>query len=111
MTTGAGLFLIAVGAILRFGISTVSTHGIAVHTIGDILMAVGVLGVLLWLVVCGHRGPAAAARLTGGRYRPMRRSLRPAGTPPAVATRTGRLPGEPLPGSAGRGPRPAGGRW
>ena len=51
MTIGAGLFLIAVGAILRFGISTVGTHGIAVHTIGDILMAVGVLGVLLWLVV------------------------------------------------------------
>ncbi len=51
MTIGAGLFLIAVGAILRFGISTVSTHGIAVHTIGDILMAVGVLGVVLWLVV------------------------------------------------------------
>jgi hypothetical protein len=51
MTIGAGLFLIAVGAILRFGISTVSTHGIAVHTIGDILMAVGALGVLLWLVV------------------------------------------------------------
>jgi hypothetical protein len=51
MTIGAGLFLIAVGAILRFGISTVSTHGIAIHTIGDILMAVGVLGVLLWMVV------------------------------------------------------------
>jgi hypothetical protein len=48
---GAALFLIAVGAILRFGISTVSTHGISVHTIGDILMLVGVLGVLLWLVV------------------------------------------------------------
>jgi hypothetical protein len=29
----------------------VATHGIAVHTIGDILMAVGVLGVVLWLVV------------------------------------------------------------
>jgi hypothetical protein len=51
MTIGAGLVLIAVGAILRFGISTVSTHGIAVHTIGEILMAVGVLGVVLWLVV------------------------------------------------------------
>ncbi|HEY2553398.1 MAG TPA: hypothetical protein VGI64_22770 [Streptosporangiaceae bacterium] len=51
MTIGAGLFLIAVGAILRFGISTVSTHGFSVHTIGVILMAVGVLGVLLWLVV------------------------------------------------------------
>jgi hypothetical protein len=51
MRIGAGLFLIAVGAILRFGISTVSTHGIAVHTIGDILMLVGLLGVVLWLVV------------------------------------------------------------
>lgn len=51
MTIGAGLFLIAVGAILRFGISTTHTHGIGIHTIGDILMAVGVLGVLLWLVV------------------------------------------------------------
>jgi hypothetical protein len=53
MTIGAGLVLIAVGAILRFGISTVSTHGIAVHTIGVILMIVGVIGVLLWLVVWG----------------------------------------------------------
>jgi hypothetical protein len=48
---GAGLFLIAVGAILRFGISTVSTHGVAVHTIGVILMVVGVLGVLLAVVL------------------------------------------------------------
>src|SRR5262249_49384386 len=66
MTIGAGLVLIAVGAILRFGISTVSRHGIAVHTVGDILMIVGVLGVLLWLVVwapwarsrrAAYRGP------------------------------------------------------
>ena len=51
MRIGAGLLLIAVGAILRFGLSTVSTHGVAIHTIGDILMLVGVLGVVLWLVV------------------------------------------------------------
>jgi hypothetical protein len=51
MRIGAGLLLIAVGAILRFGIATVSTHSIAIHTIGDILMIVGVLGVVLWLVV------------------------------------------------------------
>jgi hypothetical protein len=51
MRIGAGLLLIAVGAVLRFGISTVSTHSIAIHTIGDILMIVGVLGVVLWLVV------------------------------------------------------------
>jgi hypothetical protein len=64
MTIGAGLVLIAVGAILRFGISTVSTHGIAVHTIGDILMLVGVLGVLLWLVVWA---PWARSRRTAYR--------------------------------------------
>jgi hypothetical protein len=51
MRIGAGLLLIAVGAILRFGISTVSTHSVAIHTIGDILMLVGVLAVVLWLVV------------------------------------------------------------
>lgn len=50
MRIGAGLLLIAVGAILRFGIATVSTHGVAIHTIGDILMLVGVLGVVLWMV-------------------------------------------------------------
>jgi hypothetical protein len=61
MRIGAGLLLIAVGAVLRFGISTVSTHGIAIHTIGDILMIVGILGVVLWLVVSapwGRRRPA-----------------------------------------------------
>jgi hypothetical protein len=47
MRIGAGLALIAMGAILRFAIATTTTHGIAVHTIGDILMLVGVLGVVL----------------------------------------------------------------
>lgn len=51
MRIGAGLLLIAVGAILRFAIFTTSTHGVAIHTIGDILMLVGVLGVVLWMVV------------------------------------------------------------
>jgi hypothetical protein len=51
MKIGAALVLIALGAILRFGISTVATHGVSIHTIGDILMLVGVLGVLLWLIV------------------------------------------------------------
>ncbi|HYZ56112.1 MAG TPA: hypothetical protein VE733_21785 [Streptosporangiaceae bacterium] len=62
MSIGAGLFLIAVGAILRFGISTASTHGIAVHTIGDILMAVGALGVVLWLIVWAPWAPRARSR-------------------------------------------------
>ena len=51
MRIGAALLLIAVGAILRFGISTASTHNVAIHTIGVILMVVGVLGVVLWMVM------------------------------------------------------------
>lgn len=51
MTVGLALLLIAAGAVLRFAISTVSTHGVNLHTIGDILMAVGVAGLVLWLVV------------------------------------------------------------
>jgi hypothetical protein len=75
MTIGAGLFLIAVGAILRFGISTVSTHGISVHTIGDIMMAVGALGVVLWLIVWAPWAPRA-------RRRPVYRGEVPPDVPP-----------------------------
>jgi hypothetical protein len=64
MTIGAGILLIAVGAILRFGISTVSTHGFGVHTIGDILMVVGALGVVLWLLVWAPWAPRGRSRRT-----------------------------------------------
>jgi len=84
MTIGAGLLLIAVGAILRFGISTVSTHGIGVHTIGDILMLVGVLGVALWLLVWAPWAPRARSR-----RRVVRREAPPAEVPPARGYRTG----------------------
>jgi hypothetical protein len=55
MTIGAALLLIAVGAILRFADATVSTHGIDLHTIGDILMVVGAIGLVLWLFVWAPR--------------------------------------------------------
>jgi hypothetical protein len=73
MRIGAGLLLIAVGAILRFGISTVSTHGIAIHTIGDILILVGVLGVVLWMVVWA---PWSRGRRTTYREVPVAREER-----------------------------------
>ena len=80
MRIGAGLLLIAVGAVLRFGISTVSTHGIAIHTIGDILMLVGVLGVVLWLVVSApwsrSRRPAYRDDVPGYREEPVYREER-----------------------------------
>lgn len=49
MALGTSLLLIAVGAILRFAVN-VSTSGFNVHTVGVILMIVGVVGLLLSLL-------------------------------------------------------------
>ncbi|HVV36217.1 MAG TPA: DUF6458 family protein [Acidimicrobiales bacterium] len=46
MGIGVAIFLIAVGAILRFAVN-VTTNGFDIHMVGDILMIVGVLGALL----------------------------------------------------------------
>jgi hypothetical protein len=57
MGLGSSLFLIAVGAILRFAI-TVTTHGVDLHTIGVILMIVGAVGFvvsLFWMAVWAER--------------------------------------------------------
>lgn len=51
MRIGAALALIAIGAILRFAIAISVTHGLYLQTIGDILMGVGLLGLILWVVV------------------------------------------------------------
>jgi hypothetical protein len=55
MRIGAALALIAIGAILRFGIAITMTHGLDLQIIGDILMGVGLLGLVLWLVVWAPR--------------------------------------------------------
>jgi hypothetical protein len=51
MKIGAALVLIAVGAILRFALTTVVTHGVYLHVVGDILIIVGGIGLILWLCV------------------------------------------------------------
>jgi hypothetical protein len=61
MTIGTSLFLIAVGAILRYAVE-VHVAGVNVHTVGVILMITGVVGLVLGLLLL-YRG-------------------RPAGTPP-----------------------------
>jgi hypothetical protein len=48
VTYGTSLFLITVGAILRF-VVTASTSGVDLNTIGTILMVVGVVGLVLSL--------------------------------------------------------------
>ncbi len=49
MGLGTSLFLIAVGAILRFAV-TVSAHGFNIHTVGTILIIVGVVGLIISLL-------------------------------------------------------------
>ena len=50
MGIGTSIFLFAVGAILRFAITVNNTSGVSLHTVGDILMIVGVVGALFSLI-------------------------------------------------------------
>ena len=59
--TGTGIFLITVGAVLRFALAAGSLHGLNVHMVGVILILAGALGLLLPRLAA--RGPLHAARL------------------------------------------------
>jgi hypothetical protein len=56
MTIGTSLFLIAIGAILKYAV-TATVAGVNIHTAGLILMIVGALGLLLGLFLY-TRGPS-----------------------------------------------------
>ena len=56
MTIGSSLFLIAAGAILRYAITKATWHAINIHTVGLILMIVGVVGLILGLYLYFVRG-------------------------------------------------------
>ncbi len=53
MGIGTSIFLIAVGAILKFAVTT-SVSGIELATVGVILMVVGIIGLLLSVLVLGR---------------------------------------------------------
>lgn len=58
MSVGTSIFLIAIGAILRFAVR-VHTNGFSLDTIGVILMIAGGLGLVLsflWLMAWRNRG-------------------------------------------------------
>jgi hypothetical protein len=67
MGIGTGIFLLAVGTILRFAVTT-TTKGVNLQIAGDILMIVGGLGILLSLFFWnswggfGHRGEGTVIR-------------------------------------------------
>jgi Na+/melibiose symporter-like transporter len=62
MGIGTSIFMIAVGAILKFAVTT-SVTGISLQTVGVILMIVGVIGLiisLLWLAIWSDRSRGTA---------------------------------------------------
>jgi hypothetical protein len=62
MTTGVGITLVAVGAILRFAVA----DGLNMHVAGVLVMLAGVFGLLLSLLVWG---PLNRRRNHSGGYR------------------------------------------
>jgi hypothetical protein len=73
MGLGTSLLLIAVGAILRFAV-TVTTHGFNVHTVGVILLIVGIVGLLisvLWMTVWADRRRGTATTTATRREVPV----------------------------------------
>jgi Domain of unknown function (DUF6458) len=66
MGIGTSIFLIAVGAILKFAV-TAHVSGVSLATVGTILMVVGVVGLLISLFMLAawrdrDRGTAPVAR-------------------------------------------------
>jgi len=49
MPLGTSIFLIAVGAVLRYAV-TATVSGISIHTVGTILIIVGIVGLVLSLL-------------------------------------------------------------
>ena len=64
MGFGVGLILTAVGAILAWAV-TATTSGVNVHTVGYILLVVGIVGMLISLVFWSSwAGPGYLSRRT-----------------------------------------------
>lgn len=61
MGIGTSIFLIAVGAILKFAVSA-TTGGVDIQTVGLILMIVGVLGLLISLFYLSWGGNGYRSR-------------------------------------------------
>lgn len=72
MGIGGSLALIALGAILKFAVTTSNTHGFNIQTAGVILMVVGIVGLLIsvaWMASRRRtdvirRGPGGVAQTT-----------------------------------------------
>jgi hypothetical protein len=65
MGIGVGLFLIAVGAVLTWGVNA-TVSGVDINTIGVILMVVGAIGLVLDLIIFAPRRHSSRTVTSGG---------------------------------------------
>ena len=63
MGIGASIFLLAIGAILAFAVQVDNVAGIDLQVIGVILMAAGLLGLILTLVIWAPRNRAGRGEI------------------------------------------------
>lgn len=68
MGVGISIFLLAVGAILAFAV-TGDVKGLDLHVVGFILMAVGVIGIIISLVMMNQRSNTSHRVVEERRYR------------------------------------------
>jgi hypothetical protein len=76
MTIGTSLLLIAVGAILKYAVTT-NVSGIDIQTVGVILMLVGILGLILSLLYTFLWSDAARRRREPAAYDDRTQNLPP----------------------------------
>jgi hypothetical protein len=69
MGLSASIVLVAVGAVLRYAV-TATVTGIRIHVVGDIVMGVGVFGLVLWFIFWA-----------GSSYEARRRAMSPRDLP------------------------------
>lgn len=67
MRIGASLFLIAIGAILKFAVTT-HVDGVNLQVVGVILMIIGIIGLLFDLALWGTRRRTVVTREPGVTY-------------------------------------------
>jgi hypothetical protein len=64
MRIGTSLVLIAIGAILKFAVTT-SVNGIDLNTVGVVLMVVGALGLVISMVMAANARRTEVVRTPG----------------------------------------------
>ncbi len=89
MGTGVSIVVAAIGAILRFAVTTTKSHGFNIHTIGVILLIVGIVGFIISLCFWSSWGGLGGG---GGGYQRRRVTRTPGRT---YRDRHGRVVEEP----------------